>query len=235
MDKAQNLLNLIEAKERQEKKKRQRLILGGVGGAGAILGGVWLGISMMGNPGPSFRTYDAQTLTRSQVMSLFRENPAPILVSRGDQEKLDTIHSPEEFTLYLAAQTISVSPEYEAERDQALAEQDIDPATITSPLVTADIMPTFPGGEAALYRFLSNQIRYPDDALANRIEGKVYIRFVVQKDGSITDLDVLRGIGYGCDEEALRVVQMMPPWVPGELGGISVPVFSSLAIEFKFL
>ena len=58
---------------------------------------------------------------------------------------------------------------------------------------------------------------------------------MVQADGSITDLDVMRGIGHGCDQEALRVVQMMPRWTPGELAGQPVPVYSSLAIEFKFL
>jgi protein TonB len=157
------------------------------------------------------------------------------MVQQPNDGRIDTIHSAEEYTLYLSARTVAIRPSMP---DQStINEVEPPPAydEVTGPLATADIMPAFPGGEAALYRFLSNQIRYPENALRNKIEGKVYIRFVVQADGSITDLDVLRGIGYDCDQEALRVVQMMPRWVPGELGGTKVPVYSSLAIEFKFL
>lgn len=236
LDTANNLINLIAEKERKEKQKRLRLILGRVGGILLVGGGLtayWL-LGGRATPPPD-RLYEANQLTRSQVISLFEQSQAPILVRHGGEAgRIDTIHSPEEYTLYLAARTVAIRPSM-TDASANVPASEIDPSEVTGPLATADIMPAFPGGEAALYRFLSNQIRYPEDALRNKIEGKVYIRFVVQADGAITDVDVLRGIGYGCDQEALRVVQMMPRWVPGELGGTKVPVYSSLAIEFKFL
>jgi protein TonB len=76
-------------------------------------------------------------------------------------------------------------------------------------------MPEFPGGEPALYDFLRRNVKYPETAKDAGISGKVYITFVVEKDGSITDVRLKRGIGGGCDEEALRVVKMMPTWKPG--------------------
>lgn len=237
LDKASNLINLIAEKERKERQKRQRMILGGIGAA--VLIGVGVGaIALLGGPGsptPPERLFEADQLTRSQVISLFEQSQDPILVRQADGVRIDTIYSPEEYTLYLAARPVAIRPSMPENEATGRPDPAIDPSNVTGPLATADIMPAFPGGEAALYRFLSNQIRYPEEALRNKIEGKVYIRFVVQADGSITDVDVLRGIGYGCDQEALRVVQMMPRWVPGELGGTKVPVYSSLAIEFKFL
>jgi TonB family protein len=230
---ANNILNFIEQQERRARRKRTRIVLAITGGVvivvGAIVGVVWVQGS-----GTGLRTFQANQLTRSQVTTLFEQDRSPLLVRYGDTDRVDTIRSVEEYTLYLAARTVEVNPN----RVENEVPADYEPpqsGEISGPLASADIMPAFPGGEAALYRFLSNQIRYPEEALRNKIEGKVYIRFVVQADGSITDLEVLRGIGYGCDKEALRVVQMMPRWVPGELGGRAVPVYSSLAVEFKFL
>ncbi|MEO0468775.1 MAG: TonB family protein [Bacteroidota bacterium] len=106
---------------------------------------------------------------------------------------------------------------------------------ISGPVKRADVMPSFPGGASALYRFLSHQIHYPEAATQKRVEGKVFVRFVVQADGSITDVEVIQGIGYGCDEEAKRVVEQMPKWIPGEINAQEVAVYSSLAVNFKFL
>lgn len=235
LNKTSNLINLIAEKERKEKQKKIKMILLGIGGV-AIVGGGLAAFTLIGSgdsPDNS-RTFEASQLTHSQVTSLFEQSEAPVMVKNTDSGRIDTIYSPEEYRLYLSTRTVAVQLA-EATNGTTTDAEVADPAMITSPLTRADILPSFPGGEAALYRFLSNQIRYPDEAQANRIEGKVYIRFVVQSDGAITDLDVLRGIGYGCDREALRVVQLMPRWVPGELAGTKVPVYSSLAIEFKFL
>lgn len=235
-NRASNLLNFIEEKERRERRKRLRRIV--LGGAILVLGvgGVMAGVRIMGQ-GPGLRTFQAHQLTRSQVITLFEQDQSPILVRQENPSRMDTIHSPEEYTMYLAARAVQIDPR-SVDADH-LPDEEVEavllPSEVSGPLSSADIMPAFPGGDAALYRFLSNQIRYPEEALRNKVEGKVYIRFVVQADGSITDLDVMRGIGHGCDQEALRVVQMMPRWTPGELAGQPVPVYSSLAIEFKFL
>ena len=92
--------------------------------------------------------------------------------------------------------------------------------------------PEFPGGEEALYEFLAKNIHYPQGAKENNIQGKVYIQFVVERDGSITNHKVLRDIGGGCGEEAMRVVKMMPKWKPGEIRGREVRVQYVLSVRF---
>ena len=93
-------------------------------------------------------------------------------------------------------------------------------------------MPEPEGGLKAFYRFVSKNIRYPKKAMDLGIEGKVFISFVIDKDGSIQDVTVLKGIGFGCDDEAVRVVRQAPKWKPGRQGGIPVKVRQRLPIEF---
>jgi protein TonB len=93
-------------------------------------------------------------------------------------------------------------------------------------------MPAFPGGEGAMYDYLRSKIKYPPMARENNITGKVYINFVVDKDGQIKDVKVLRGIGFGCDEEAVRVIKAMPSWKPGKQNGRSVSVSYNMPINF---
>lgn len=92
--------------------------------------------------------------------------------------------------------------------------------------------PTFPGGESAMYEYLQRNIKYPALARENGITGRVFITFVVGSDGQIRDVKILRGIGAGCDEEALRVVRNMPPWKPGKQNGRSVNVQFNMPINF---
>lgn len=102
-----------------------------------------------------------------------------------------------------------------------------------APIFTVvESMPEFPGGMQELYTFLGNNIKYPVMAKESGIQGKVYVTFVVEVDGSITDVRVLRGIGGGCDEEAVRVVQNMPKWTPGKQRGKPVRVQYNLPVRF---
>jgi len=80
-----------------------------------------------------------------------------------------------------------------------------------------------------------NNIKYPEVARTSGITGTVYVQFVVEKDGSISDVKVVRGIGGGCDEEAVRVVKSMPRWKPGKQRGQPVRVYFTLPIEFKLM
>ena len=100
-------------------------------------------------------------------------------------------------------------------------------------IVPMETQPSFPGGEAKLYGYLGNNMKYPPIARDNNIQGRVYVSFVVERNGSITDVKVLRGIGGGCDEEAIRVVKSMPKWSPGKQRGKSVRVRFNLPIVFK--
>ncbi len=103
----------------------------------------------------------------------------------------------------------------------------------TTPFTIVEEMPTFPGGEEKMISYISSHVKYPQIAKENGITGRVYVKFVVDKEGKIKDATVLRGIGAGCDEEALRVIRTMPDWKPGKQNGRSVPVFFNLPINFS--
>ena len=93
--------------------------------------------------------------------------------------------------------------------------------------------PTFPGGYAAFYKVVSDELKFPSQAQRLGVEGKVFAEFVVGKDGKITDIKIIRGIGAGCDEEAIRVLKLTPAWNPGKQRGKSVKVRMVLPITFK--
>jgi len=92
--------------------------------------------------------------------------------------------------------------------------------------------PQFPGGESAMYKYLAEVISYPEEAKELGIQGRVFVNFLIETDGSVTHVKVLRGIGGGCDEEAIRVVRNMPGWKPGKQRGIPVRVSFNLPIKF---
>lgn len=98
--------------------------------------------------------------------------------------------------------------------------------------MVVESMPEFPGGEAALTKYLFDNIEYPQMAKESGIQGRVFVTFVVERDGNVTDVRVLRGIGGGCDEEAIRVVKGMPNWTPGKQRGKPVRVQFNLPIKF---
>jgi protein TonB len=92
--------------------------------------------------------------------------------------------------------------------------------------------PIFPGGMQALGKYLSDNLKYPKKAARKNKQGTVYVNFVVNRVGEIVDIKVLKGIGFGLDEEAMRVVKNMPTWVPGTQGGKTVSVRYNLPIKF---
>ena len=100
------------------------------------------------------------------------------------------------------------------------------------PLTVVEQMPEFQGGVEELNKFLRENIKYPPMAREDGTSGVVYITFVVNKGGKISNVKVLRGIGSGCDEEAVRVVRMMPDWKPGKQNGAAVPVQFNLPVKF---
>jgi protein TonB len=102
----------------------------------------------------------------------------------------------------------------------------------TEPFIAVEKMPEFAGGQAALLRYLRQHLRYPSSALAAGVGGRVFMSFVVGADGSISEVTILKGLGYGLDEEAQRVVRQMPAWVPGYQSKHAVPVRFTLPITF---
>jgi len=118
---------------------------------------------------------------------------------------------------------LNIQPEYEY----------VEEVEETAIFKVVEKMPEFPGGVRAMQEFLSSHIKYPYDAKKLGIVGIVYISFIVWKDGSIRDVKVKRGIGGGCDEEAVRVVKSMPVWNPGFQRNIPVNVECILPVKFK--
>ena len=96
-----------------------------------------------------------------------------------------------------------------------------------------EVDPEFPGGEEALYKYLAENIKYPVMAKNNKVEGRVYITFVIEKDGTVSDAKVLRSVNEELDAEALRVINAMPKWKPGMQQGVPVRVQYNIPITFK--
>jgi protein TonB len=124
---------------------------------------------------------------------------------------------------------LTAIPEYIPPAPVQQDEEVVEEAEI---FLVVESMPTFPGGEEKIYKYLADNLRYPEMAREAGIQGRVFVTFVVERDGSITDVRVLRGIGGGCDEEAVRVVENMPVWSPGKQRGIPVRVQFNLPIKF---
>ena len=97
----------------------------------------------------------------------------------------------------------------------------------------AEEMPEFPGGVEALMDYVGRNVKYPEEAKDKEIQGRVFVSFVIEKDGSVNEVKVLRGIGGGCDEEAVRVIKAMPKWTPGKQKGKPVRVNYQIPINFK--
>ncbi|HPT15548.1 MAG TPA: TonB family protein [Bacteroidales bacterium] len=99
--------------------------------------------------------------------------------------------------------------------------------------INSEKMPEFPGGEKEMLRFIGEHIAYPREAREIGVSGIVYLTFVIEKDGSVSNVKVLRGIGSGCDEEAVRVISLMPKWSPGMQRTKPVRVSFNMPIAFK--
>jgi len=123
-------------------------------------------------------------------------------------------------------------PEYIAPKISALNDETRvdDPSEF---YIVSEKQPEFPGGVDAMRKFLGDNIQYPDAAKAANIQGTVHLFFIVEKDGSISNIEVVRSIGGGCDEEAIRVIKKMPRWSPGMQQMKPVRVRLSIPIGFR--
>ncbi len=246
------LLELILEREKKERRHRQRRLLTLVGvaaGAALVTAGLWAWLP--GGDDASVPVYSLAELDRGRVEALLMQ--APMGLSVSDDQTGDTLllRDVQQYALLMEARQSlaggstadwesNAQPDSGAQvipyvMDEARAREIRRRVAADGPLSEADIMPAFPGGESALHRFLSRQLRYPVEASRDKIQGTVYLRFVIDETGKAIRPEVMRGIGHGCDEEAIRVVSAMPAWIPGEVAGVKVPVFATLAINFRFL
>jgi protein TonB len=100
-------------------------------------------------------------------------------------------------------------------------------------LENVEKLPEFPGGMAEMYKFINSNIKYPSAAQRGNISGRVFVKFVVEKDGSISSIEIMKGIGFGCDEEAARVIKSMPRWSPAKQNGKSVRVYYNMPVFYR--
>lgn len=133
----------------------------------------------------------------------------------GDPNALDVIEAPTETS---GPPAVEKAVEVERKPDEIFLKVEQDPQ--------------FPGGMKQMAEFLQKNLRYPPSASRASISGRVYLQFIVNTDGSISDVSVLKGIGFGCDEEAMRVVNKMPKWQPGKQSGRPVRVRFNLPVVF---
>lgn len=139
----------------------------------------------------------------------------------------DNVEIDNDFTVDAEATQTTQVQEYvpvQKAEEEVIEEQEI--------FQVVESMPEFPGGEEARIQFLRDNIKYPQMARESGIQGTVYVTFVVEPDGRVTGVRVLRGIGGGCDEEAIRVVKAMPRWIPGKQRGKPVRVQFNMPIKF---
>jgi len=118
--------------------------------------------------------------------------------------------------------------------DPGFAKEPFVPEVVL-PVRWAEHMPEFDGGEPAFYDYLRKNLKYPKLAVDFNVEAKLYVQFVVNVDGTISDVEVLHAEGFGLDEEAARVIREMPNWKPGMQGGKKVSVIYVIPINFSLL
>jgi len=137
----------------------------------------------------------------------------------------------EELTINSEFKPDDVQPEYIAPAPVQLEEE--KSLVDETPFIVVEKMPEFPGGMNAFLEFLAKNTRYPQLATETGIQGTVYLYFVVEKDGNISNIKTLRGIGGGCNQEAERVLSLMPKWKPGNQFGKPVRVSFNVPVVFK--
>jgi TonB family protein len=159
-----------------------------------------------------------------------------VKIDLSDYAKDGTIHGVED------GEDLSLGQNLPPEPAPAVSEIALQSKKTPSPALPVEIRlapeflevnPTYPGGESAMYRFLSEEISYPSAASKANVQGRVVVQFVVEKDGSISEPSILKGIGFGADEEALRVVAKMPKWNPGKQNGENIRVKYTIPILFS--
>ena len=200
----------------------ERLKLGKI----ATISGIAIGLSACaGGCGPVIQTTGKMTNDHETSLSESLPEPAPVDDTLLKVEDGIIFENPTQDTLVEVTsddELMGVAPMY----DEKLAKIEAEKAIYLS----VEEMPEFPGGEQALYDFLRKNVRLPNEP---DVIGKVFVQFVVEKDGTITNPKVLRDICSGCGEEALRVVRMMPKWKPGILRGEAVRVQYTLPVIFQ--
>lgn len=174
-------------------------------------------------------TLDLDFIEEEDIPITRPEQPPPPPPPEPSQELIivdDDVDIEEEFTIDVEATATTEIQEF---TPVVVEEEEVEEDVI---FTVVEDQPQFPGGEEARRRYLEENLRYPTMAREAGIQGTVFLTFVVEPDGSISDVRVLRGIGGGCDEAAVRAVENMPRWEPGRQRGQPVRVQFNMPVRF---
>ena len=185
-----------------------------------------LDISTMGDQRALNEVEELATITQQNTPPPPPPPPAPSMVLNIVE---NTAEIDDDISIDAEADENTQVDEYKAPVMKQVDEEVVEEQEI---FMVVENAPAFPGGDVARMKFLQDNIKYPQMARESGIQGTVYVTFVVERNGNVTDVKILRGIGGGCDEEAVRVVQNMPKWEPGKQRGKPVRVQFNMPIKF---
>lgn len=183
-----------------------------------------------------FNRGDLQVVQEEMIQTTQPTTPPPPAQAPKQQITLLTVVENEEeveadIQIQAEVDQTTVIPEYIPIERPPQEETIIEPEIF----LIVEEQPEFPGGDAARLRYFASETKYPQAARDNGVQGIVYVSFVVEPDGSVSNVAILRGIGGGCDEEAVRVVSQMPAWKPGKQRNRPVRVSFTLPVRFTLL
>ena len=163
-------------------------------------------------------------------------------ITKQEEQKPQPVETPQQTTQLEIVdddvETEDLNINAEVEQNEVIEEY-VAPEVVEEEVSETEIfqiveeMPSFPGGEGKLMEYVAKNIKYPQIARETGIQGRVFVGFVVEPDGSISNVKLLRGIGGGCDEEAMRVIKSLPKWKPGKQRGKPVRVSYQIPVFFK--
>ncbi|MGP1447573.1 MAG: energy transducer TonB [Candidatus Limimorpha sp.] len=188
------------------------------------------------------KSYDKRDLSDIMIREIALDEEMTEITTQ-DQKPQPPVEVPQQTTqIEIVNDDVEVEDNLDINADvtqEEIIEEYVKPEVIEEEVVEQEIftivetMPSFPGGQEKLMHYLATNIKYPQIARESNVQGRVYLSFVVEPDGSVSNVKVLRGIGAGCDEEAMRVVKAMPKWSPGKQRGKAVRVSYNLPVNFK--
>ena len=189
-----------------------------------------------------YKSYDKRQLDESFKRQAENIEEDLVEITKQEEQKPQPVEVPKQTTQLEIVnddvETEDIEINADVQQDEVIEEY-VAPEVVEEEVVEQEIfqiveeMPAFPGGEAKLMEYVGKNIKYPQIARETGIQGRVFIGFVVEPDGSVSNVKLLRGIGGGCDEEAMRVVKSMPKWKPGKQRGKAVRVSYQIPVFFK--
>lgn len=178
------------------------------------------------------------------VASVISDTASAVIVESADETLTDNTAITDEINV-VAYKNTEISPDEQMAQSESELPAVAEPATEAEMNIagearddekvysTVEKKPEFPGGDSELMKYVSANIRYPENAFKNKIQGRVIVKFVVQKDGKVGDVTILRGADKELDDEAVRVIRSLPAFTPGEMDGKPVAVWYTIPVMFK--